>query len=210
MMDAHLTLGELIALLSKEPEDTHVRCGFGGACSYRGDYSEVAFRPVANTTIGKMLAEAQRAVDSTYTGWKGGDNTMSAGTPAWLAEEGRGGMAMTDDLVVCMIRNILWQEVASPKEAADLPTSLLALARSFGAALDCEPFAYELENVLELVTQWCDANFWRIKITRRLTSTWCVELDNGDEWEQIGVEGACLRVALMRACVLAVAENVKG
>ena len=210
-MNEHLTLGALIERLEQhveeKGEDYLVRCGFGGAGSSRGDYAEVAFEPACNVTVGAMLTAARKAVDARYTGYKGGHFTLGEGTPAWLAAYGELGPAMTDGLVYAMVHGRLWGSVVPT--VTELPSSLIALATSFGAALDCEPFAYEVGAILDLVTQWCDANFWKLSVTRELAETWSVKMDAGDEWERITVGGACLSVALMRACVLAVAENVK-
>lgn len=82
------SLGELIAALSAVDGARTVKLGFGNPHSYRGYYEQLAFEPVADTTVADMLAAAQEALDTTYQGWKGGDFTMSESTDVWLAYEG--------------------------------------------------------------------------------------------------------------------------
>jgi hypothetical protein len=83
-----MMLKDLIETLRKYPDDQVVPMGFTSAHSYRGIYSDLAFEPVANTTIGDMRREAEGAVGETFQGWKGGDYVMGEFTDVWLAEEG--------------------------------------------------------------------------------------------------------------------------
>ncbi len=85
-----MTLDELIAVLEAEDPDRVLPLGFSNPHSWRGVYSELAFEPTANVTVGQMLADARSARGATYEGWKGGDFTMSGHTDCWLAEEGHG------------------------------------------------------------------------------------------------------------------------
>lgn len=82
------TLGELIDALEAVDGAQAVPLGFGNPHSYRGYYEQLAFEPVANTTVADMLAAAQEAVGTTYEGWKGGDFTMSESTDVWLSLRG--------------------------------------------------------------------------------------------------------------------------
>lgn len=75
-----MKLKDLIELLEKFPSDMRVAQGFGNPHSWRGVYSELAFEPVDDTTVGEMLSEARSAVGQTYTGWKGGDYLMTLDT----------------------------------------------------------------------------------------------------------------------------------
>lgn len=88
MSDEHLTLGELIEHLSREPQDRTVTNGFGAAFSYRGFYDQVAFPPIGRTTVAELFAAARVARGSVYTGYKGGDYRMSSETPVWIAKWG--------------------------------------------------------------------------------------------------------------------------
>ena len=93
-----MTLGEVIEKLSALPSTLVMRPGFGRPMSYRGVYAEVAFEPAGSSTVGEMLAHAKSAIGPVFEGYKGGDNTYDADTPAHVAEYGRctedGSMAM--------------------------------------------------------------------------------------------------------------------
>lgn len=83
-----MVLKDLIAFLETQPKDKVVPLGFNYPHSYRGFYSELAFEPKENATIGEMLDCAKEALDSTYEGYKGGDYTMDEYTNCYLAEYG--------------------------------------------------------------------------------------------------------------------------
>lgn len=83
-----MTLDELITALETEDPDLVLPPGFGNPDSYRGYYEQLAFKPIANVTVGQMLADARRAHGSTYEGWKGGEYTMNGYTDCWIAERG--------------------------------------------------------------------------------------------------------------------------
>ena len=75
-----MTLGEYISLLEDYPRDLEVKKGLGNPHSWRGNYTELAFEPVENTTVGQMLDEARSAVGATMEGYKGGQYLMDEGT----------------------------------------------------------------------------------------------------------------------------------
>lgn len=83
-----MTLGELIAALEAENPDKILPRGFTNPHSWRGDYMQLAFEPASNVTVGEMLADARSALGATFTGWKGGEYTMSEYTDCWLCIEG--------------------------------------------------------------------------------------------------------------------------
>lgn len=83
-----MTLGELIRALKEMPSDGVITHGFGEPMSYRGYYGDLAFAPRINTTAGEMLAHAESAVGKTFTGYKGGEYTMSEHTDCWISEYG--------------------------------------------------------------------------------------------------------------------------
>jgi hypothetical protein len=89
-----VTLGELIEILEAAPQDKIVRFGFAEADSYRGYYEELAFEPAENVLVADMLREAKQAMGKTYQGYKGGDYTMTAHTPCWIAKYGHCGEAI--------------------------------------------------------------------------------------------------------------------
>jgi len=84
-----MDLGDLIDALDKRDPKLAVKHGFGNPHSYRGDYWDLAFEEISDTTVGEMLEAAQSAVGTTYQGWKGGDFHMDRHTWCWLSEEGR-------------------------------------------------------------------------------------------------------------------------
>ena len=77
-------LAELITALRAQPQDKKVRLGFCNPHSYRGFYDELAFEPLSDTTVGEMLTCAEKAVGSTYTGYKGGEYEMWPHTRVWI------------------------------------------------------------------------------------------------------------------------------
>ena len=86
-----MILGHLIETLEKYPPDQKVVRGFGYPMSHRGDYSELAFKPVNDTTVGEMLAHAKSALGNTFEGYKGGVYKMSEWTNCHIADYGECG-----------------------------------------------------------------------------------------------------------------------
>lgn len=80
-----MTLGELIEELEKYPSNQVVAMGFSDPHSYRGDYSNLAFEPIENTTVGEMLSEAKDALGSRFEGYKGGEFKMTEYTDVYIA-----------------------------------------------------------------------------------------------------------------------------
>jgi hypothetical protein len=83
-----MTLDELIKALEAEDPGKVLPLGFSNPHSYRWDYSELAFEPTANVTVGEMLSAARSALGATFQGWKGGEYTMTGSTDCHLAEQG--------------------------------------------------------------------------------------------------------------------------
>lgn len=104
-----MTLNELIRMLKKADPSTLVAKGFGRGHSYRGYYEQLAFEPVENTTIKAMLIEAEASIGVTYSGYKGGEYTMSGDSPVWIAEYGHCG----DEITVSMVMD--WVEGVAPQ-----------------------------------------------------------------------------------------------
>lgn len=78
----------LIEWLEQQNPDKHVPHGFGRPMSYRGNYEELAFDPVANARIGDMLNHARSAVGAAFQGYKGGEYVMHEYTNCWIAKYG--------------------------------------------------------------------------------------------------------------------------
>lgn len=85
-----MTLDELISALEAEDPGKVLPLGFSNPHSWRGDYSQLAFEPTADVTVGTMLADARSAHSCTMQGWKGGVYVMTGWTDCWLAAEGSG------------------------------------------------------------------------------------------------------------------------
>lgn len=106
-----LTLGELLALLKDIPTEwgsdkqlVSVEFDFGtayptGLSSWRGSYAELAVNYALSgydkdggqfdhTNLKDFVKWLEEANGKTYTGWKGGDFTMSLDTPLWVANDG--------------------------------------------------------------------------------------------------------------------------
>jgi hypothetical protein len=98
-----MVLRELIAALEAADPDTVLPLGFSNPHSYRGYYTDLAFEPTANVTVGQMLANARTALGATYQGYKGGDYTMDQWTECWLAEHGHEGESLGPILLTLML-----------------------------------------------------------------------------------------------------------
>lgn len=90
-MQEYIHLREIIEFLETLNQDAIVPFGFGEPMSYRGYYSELAFEPKENAGIGDMLTHARNALGNTFTGYKGGDYTMTETTDCWIASWGCSG-----------------------------------------------------------------------------------------------------------------------
>lgn len=83
-----MTLIELIDFLSKLPYDMKMSFGLANPHSYRGFYNELAFEPADPMTVGEILDVLRSAIGETYSGYKGGQYTMTYETPIWMAHWG--------------------------------------------------------------------------------------------------------------------------
>lgn len=99
-----MSLGELIEILEAEDPNKVVPFGFGDPHSYRGYYDELGFEPKRNVTVASMLADCRRSLGATFTGYKGGEYTMSTYTQCWLA---RWGDTSDDTLGPALLRCLL-------------------------------------------------------------------------------------------------------
>lgn len=98
-------LKELIEELEKHGPSKVVKLGFSTPHSWRGDYSQLAFVPTKNVTVGEMIRCAKEALGSTYTGWKGGEFTMDEYSSVYLAEHGECGEELGPTLLGFMLRD---------------------------------------------------------------------------------------------------------
>jgi hypothetical protein len=103
-----MTLGELIHALDgtyknplpeyfagrtdKERQVYFDWCGMrpNGLSSYRGYYDHLAINIDIDRgpTVAELLERLREAIGDAFTGWKGGEYTMSADTPVWVADPG--------------------------------------------------------------------------------------------------------------------------
>ena len=98
-----MILKDLIATLEAADPEQVLPLGFGNPHSYRGYYDDLAFEPLADVTVGSMLADARHALGSTFEGWKGGDFTMTEYTDCWLARHGAAGEGIGSVLLALML-----------------------------------------------------------------------------------------------------------
>lgn len=94
-MYANMTLGELIKWLEDQDQSLIVKDGFSSPHSDRGNYAELAFNPVDESSIGDMLAHARSALGARFPGWKGGSYKMNERTSVYIGEFGECGEEIT-------------------------------------------------------------------------------------------------------------------
>lgn len=92
----HLTLGALISKLKDFDQSKEVQFDVGGypdsLHSYRGYYSDLAFSATEKVvSVGDVLIEANKALNTAFQGYKGGDYLMTESTPLWKSEYGTSG-----------------------------------------------------------------------------------------------------------------------
>lgn len=90
-IDSYIDLDGIIARLEREHPDRVLPIGFNEPHSYRGDYMDLAFKPVRDIPVCEVLEAARSALGSTYEGYKGGEYTMGGHTSCWIAEYGTSG-----------------------------------------------------------------------------------------------------------------------
>jgi len=83
-----MNLEQLIAFLEEKEPSKKVLNGFGEPHSDRGDYSDLAFDPVVETTYGEMLKHAKSAMGKEFFGYKGGVYLMEGYTTVLIGEWG--------------------------------------------------------------------------------------------------------------------------
>lgn len=85
-----ITLGQYIELLENlcdvHGKDFKIPLGFGEPISWRGNYQDLALPSKHNTTLGRMLIDAQSAVGEVMTGYKGGEYLMTLDTLVYVDE----------------------------------------------------------------------------------------------------------------------------
>lgn len=108
-----MTLGELIDALERAKPELSVVFDFpwvypSGFGSYRGFFNELALGYVVGgyfgsndyyKNVGELLASAKTADGMEYSGWKGGNFTMTRETPVWVANAGDTGTALRGVLI---------------------------------------------------------------------------------------------------------------
>ena len=91
-----MTLGKLISMLSNLHPSSKVK-GFAEPHSYRGYYSDLAFEPEGETTVGELLKVCrEECMGQMFTGYKGGDFWMVGNTPIFIAHYGNTGPRLMD------------------------------------------------------------------------------------------------------------------
>ena len=86
--ETQLTLGKLIEALEAMSGDAQV-ANLRDPDSYRGYYSDLYFELQEGTRpASELLADCKAAMGQVFTGYKGGNYTMDALTPLWIATYG--------------------------------------------------------------------------------------------------------------------------
>ena len=70
-MMGNMTLGNLIEWLNQQEPEIVVKDGFGSPHSDRGDYFKLAFDPIPEASIARMLIFARSALGATFLGYMG-------------------------------------------------------------------------------------------------------------------------------------------
>lgn len=81
-------LGWLLNRLKRVPEHIVCRHGFHNPHSWRGDYTEAAFEPAENVSVGDMIDSVNTALRGSFRGYKGGHFSFNSRTPSHISEEG--------------------------------------------------------------------------------------------------------------------------
>lgn len=101
-----LTLGELLIKLESlfKPDEyecdfRYVKFDFKNMCptdfrSWRGIYREISigYDTGVTLTLDDLIRDVKNAIGHIYTGYKGGEFTMSKNTPVWVANYGESGI----------------------------------------------------------------------------------------------------------------------
>jgi hypothetical protein len=98
-----MRLENLISYLEALDPKQKVSFGFNCPHSYRGDYSELAFEPCKDTTVGNMLGIAKDSLGKEFIGYKGGDFEMGGYTRVYLANYGDTGEGLSVYLLDYMV-----------------------------------------------------------------------------------------------------------
>ena len=100
-----MTLGEIIKKLKEYDPETQLNLGFCDPHSYRGNYSELAFEPCKDTTIGDILRCCDHAKNEIFEGYKGGEYTFDDYTDCHLAYYGCSGEVISIYLLDFILKN---------------------------------------------------------------------------------------------------------
>lgn len=98
-----MKLIEIIDELRKHPRNMPVWHGFNKPHSYRGNYSELAFEPIEDTTVNAMLESCCGALGCDFEGYKGGIFTMREDVICHLANYGELGEEITPTALAFML-----------------------------------------------------------------------------------------------------------
>lgn len=95
-------------MIEPEKKDISLPIGLSDPHSYRGFYDELAFRPCRNITPNEMLEEARSCVGKVFTGYQGGEYTMTKETRLWVARYGETGFQLSGKLAdyICQTNSI--------------------------------------------------------------------------------------------------------
>lgn len=194
-----MTLDELTTLLGKTDPELVLPNGFTNPHSYRGYYDELAFEPAENVTVGSMLSAAWSADGATYTGYKGGEYTMTSDTTCWIAYEGSvGGEEITPALLAGLL-------AAGSKAAPATETSAEPLTPEREQEIrkrrtHCEATRWESESDRPVHT-WGPSDYPTRDMCQRCTTmrTWAEETDTDEAVLLAEVDRLRARVAVLES-----------
>jgi hypothetical protein len=148
-------LKDLIEFLSKMPSDAVARPAFDEPMSHRGNYCDLAFDPIEQSTAGEMLKHATAALGATFTGYKGGDYTMTEWTDCYLASYGCCGDALTEATLDAMFKVPALEAKLSASER-EVERLRAAYSDKVLEALKLRAVLAEARNMLTIGDPKCD------------------------------------------------------
>ena len=101
-----MMLEDIITILEDEDPENIIPIGFDSPHSYRGSYDKLAFEPSRRITVKKMLANAKKAINSKYSGYKGETYKMTENTKVYLANYGKQWVPFTKGMLKNMLKPV--------------------------------------------------------------------------------------------------------
>lgn len=94
----NMTIGEMLSVLKRKDQELDVMLDFvhfrpDGCHSYRGYYEDLAigYKAGGDMKVWQLVKLLDDASGQTFTGYKGGEYSMSSDTPVWVANHNEAG-----------------------------------------------------------------------------------------------------------------------